>query len=81
MATVGRLLRGAAPSPEERDLYEALCSESWDGNRRAEQERIPLPLAASALRQALDESAVAPEKSGGRTTSDVTIRLWVQLAS
>ncbi|MGH3905925.1 MAG: Wadjet anti-phage system protein JetD domain-containing protein [Pseudonocardiaceae bacterium] len=34
---------------DERDLYEALCSESWTHARRVEQERIPLTAAAEAV--------------------------------
>ncbi len=42
-------------SPGERDLYEALCSDGWTRNRRVEQERVPLNVAASALRQAIKQ--------------------------
>lgn len=37
------------PTTGERDLYQALCSPSWSGPRRIEQERIPLEHAAEAL--------------------------------
>jgi len=37
------------PTTGERDLYQALCSSSWSGPRRIEQERIPLERAADAL--------------------------------
>lgn len=47
-------------SSEERGLYEALCSETWERNRRIEQERVPLPLAASTLLHALSKHAMKP---------------------
>lgn len=37
----------------ERDLYERLTNPAWNGPRRIEQERIPLPTALAAARRAL----------------------------
>lgn len=42
-----------ALTPGERALYELLCDPQFDGARRVEQERIPLPVAAQALRDVL----------------------------
>lgn len=44
-----RLREGLDLTPGERALYTQLCDASFGGPRRVEQERIPLPLALSAL--------------------------------
>jgi hypothetical protein len=40
-------------NPDETTLYHQLCSPSWTGPRRIEQERIPLPIALAAVQAEL----------------------------
>lgn len=50
--------------PGERELYLALCSPSWPGHRRIEQERIPLDAAAAVVRTERDSSMYAATARG-----------------
>ncbi len=58
----GRPLQGRAPrsvphlTPAESELYEALTSPTWPRVRRVEQERIPLDVAAAAVRRLVTSS-------------------------
>ncbi|NCD16039.1 MAG: DUF3322 and DUF2220 domain-containing protein [Actinobacteria bacterium] len=59
----GRPIAPGDPTPppgltdDETALYRLLTDPAWDGPRRVEQERIPLPVAVDALRVAVDAAA------------------------